>query len=145
MFENFLLTSTSSSLTLLFKPSFCIRNDSFMLEISFTLVSRLCRYYWENTMNMSAESNRVQEYILWFNFILGSNFILNCFKLIIIHYNTQKRKKTKFEPRIKFDHDIYNSFFISLPSTTWQIWALLFITNLSPFFGKCLSWHLQRT
>ena len=65
---------------------------------------------------MSAESNRVQEYILQFNFILGSNFILNCFKLIIIHYNTQKQKKTKFEPRIKFDHDIYNSSYLHIPA-----------------------------
>ena len=27
--------------------------------------------------------------MLWFNLILGSNFILLCFKLIIIHYNSQ--------------------------------------------------------
>ena len=27
---------------------------------------------------------------LWFNFILGLNFIFFCFKLIIIHYHTQK-------------------------------------------------------
>ena len=45
--------------------------------------------------------------MLWFNFILGSNFIFLCFKLIIIHYNTQKRKKIKFEPRIKFNYNIY--------------------------------------
>ena len=41
-------TSTSSSLTLLFKLSFCTLNDSFILEISFTLLSRLCKYFWEN-------------------------------------------------------------------------------------------------
>ena len=34
-------------------------------------------------------------YMLWFNFILGSNLIFLCFKLIIIHYNTQKQKKKK--------------------------------------------------
>ena len=45
--------------------------------------------------------------MLWFNFILGSNFIFLCFKLVIIHYNTQKQKKTKFEPRIKLNHNIY--------------------------------------
>ena len=45
--------------------------------------------------------------MLWFNFILGSNFIFHCFKLVIIHYNTQKQKKTKFEPRIKLNHNIY--------------------------------------
>ena len=45
--------------------------------------------------------------MLWFNFILGSNFIFHCFKLVIIHYNKQKQKKTKFEPRIKSNHNIY--------------------------------------
>ena len=45
--------------------------------------------------------------MLWFNFILDSNFIFLCFKLIILHYNTQKQKKRKFEPRIKLNHNIY--------------------------------------
>ena len=40
--------------------------------------------------------------MLWFYFILGSNFIFLCFKLVIIHYNTQKQKKTKFEPKINW-------------------------------------------
>ena len=31
--------------------------------------------------------------MLWFNFILGLNFITLCFKLIIIHYHTQKQRK----------------------------------------------------
>ena len=43
--------------------------------------------------------------MLWFNFILGSNFIFLCFKFIIKHYNTQKQKETKFEPRIKLNHN----------------------------------------
>ena len=43
--------------------------------------------------------------MLWFNFILGSNFIF----LIIIHYHTQKQKKIKFEPRIKLNHSIYTN------------------------------------
>ena len=45
--------------------------------------------------------------MLWFNFILDSNFIFLCFKLIILHYNTQKQKKREFEPRIKLNHNIY--------------------------------------
>ena len=45
--------------------------------------------------------------MFWFNFILGSNFVFLCFKLIIIHYNTHKQKKRKFEPRIKLDHNRY--------------------------------------
>ena len=44
--------------------------------------------------------------MLWFSFILGSNFIFLCFKLIIIHYNTQEQKKRKFEPRIKLNPNI---------------------------------------
>ena len=36
-----------------------------------------------------------------------SNFIFLCFKLIIIHYNTQKQKKIKFEPRLKLNHNTY--------------------------------------
>ena len=46
-------------------------------------------------------------YMLWFNFILGSNFISLCLKLTIIHYITQKQKNIKFEPRIKLTHNIY--------------------------------------
>ena len=48
-----------------------------------------------------------EKYMLWFNFILGLNFIFFCFKLIIIHYHTQKQKKIKFKPRIKLNHNIY--------------------------------------
>ena len=45
--------------------------------------------------------------MLWFNFILGLNFIFLCFKLIIIHYHTLKQKKIKLTPRIKLNHNIY--------------------------------------
>ena len=43
--------------------------------------------------------------LLWFNFILGLNFILLCFKLIIIHYHTQKQRKIQFKLRIKLNHN----------------------------------------
>ena len=51
--------------------------------------------------------------MLWFNFILGSNFIFFCFKLIVILLSDyisipKKQKNTKFEPRIKLNHNIYN-------------------------------------
>ena len=46
--------------------------------------------------------------MLWFNFILGLNYMFVCFKVIIIHYHTQKQKKRKFEPRIKLNHNRYN-------------------------------------
>ena len=51
--------------------------------------------------------------MLWFNFILGSNFIFLCFKLVIIHYNTQKQKKTKFKPKINWT--------TTSMSTIWQL------------------------
>ena len=46
-------------------------------------------------------------YMLWFSFILGSNFIFLCFKLIIIYYHTQKQKKIKFKLKTKLNHNIY--------------------------------------
>ena len=45
------------------------------------------------------------EDMLWFNFILGLNFIFFCFKLIIKYYHTQKQKKIEFKPRIELNHN----------------------------------------
>ena len=45
-------------------------------------------------------------YLLWFNFVLGLNFIFFCFKLIILHYHTYCQRKIKFKPRTKLDHNI---------------------------------------
>ena len=45
--------------------------------------------------------------LLWFNFILGSNFI---YSSNLLSYNIlphPKAKKIKFEPRIKLNHNIY--------------------------------------
>ena len=53
-------------------------------------------------------------YMLWFNFILGLNFISLCFKLIIIHYHTQKQREIKFKPRIKLNHNICNKRFAKI-------------------------------
>ena len=36
------------------------------------------------------------------------NFFFFCFKLIIRHYRTVKRKKRKFKPKIKLNQKIYN-------------------------------------
>ena len=41
--------------------------------------------------------------MLWFNFILGLNFIFLCFKVIIMHYHTPKQ-------RTKLNYNIYNIF-----------------------------------
>ena len=45
--------------------------------------------------------------MLWFNFILDLNFIFLCFKLVIIHYLTQRQNKIKFKPRTKLNHNVY--------------------------------------
>ena len=42
-------------------------------------------------------------YMLWFNFILGVNFISFCFKLIITHNHAQKQREIKFKTRIKLN------------------------------------------
>ena len=60
--------------------------------------------------------------MLWFNFILGLNFIFFCFKLIIIHYHTPKQKKIKFKPRIKLNHNRYIAFLSYVAGTTMMLW-----------------------
>ena len=47
----------------------------------------------------------VVQFYPWFKF----SFLLfqTHYRVIIIHYLTQKQKKRKFEPRIKLNHDIY--------------------------------------
>ena len=42
-----------------------------------------------------------QLYILWFNFILGLNFISLCYTLIIIHHHTPKQSKIKTKDKIE--------------------------------------------
>ena len=55
--------------------------------------------------------------MLWFNFILGLNFISIFFKLIIIHYQTPKQRELKFKPRIKYDpQQIY--------ATNYKMWVI---------------------
>ena len=43
----------------------------------------------------------VVQFYPWFK------FISLCFKLIIIHYHTQKQTEIKFKPSIKLNHNIY--------------------------------------
>ena len=54
--------------------------------------------------------------MLWFNFIPGLSFRFFSFKLIFVHYHTQKQKKIKFKPRIKLNHNIY----ITKKKTIWK-------------------------
>ena len=44
--------------------------------------------------------------MLWFNFFYGLNFISLCYKLIIMYYDTPKRREIRFKPRIKLNHNI---------------------------------------
>ena len=69
--------------------------------------------------------------MLWFDYILGLNFISLCFKLIIIHYHTQQRE-IKFILRIKLNHNIHNN----LPvDRTQPHFNLIFHTKI-----KCLGY-----
>ena len=43
-------------------------------------------------------------YVLWFNFILGLNFIFFCFWVWLCMIMSLKQKKVKFKPRIKLNH-----------------------------------------
>ena len=43
--------------------------------------------------------------MLWFNFVLGLNFISF---VSIIHYHTPNPRKIKFKARIKLNHNIYS-------------------------------------
>ena len=60
-------------------------------------------------------------YMLWFSFILGSNFIFLCCKLIIIYYYTQKQRKIKFKPKTKLNHNIYCYAFRPLNRERWLV------------------------
>ena len=76
----------------------------------------------ECTIQSTPGSGYVYIYMLWFNFILGLNFIFLCFKLIIIHYHTQKQREIKFKPRIKLNHNIY------INGSSYYMGALWFLT-----------------
>ena len=56
--------------------------------------------YLSERVNIYSNTDQVL-YMLWFNFILGSNFIFRRCKLIIIHYHYPKAKanKDKIEPQ----------------------------------------------
>ena len=78
-------------------------------ECSFSSMKRL-KTSLRKTMTderLSWSSLAILQYMLWFSFILGLNFISFCFKLVIIHYRTRKQREIKFEPSIKLNHNIF--------------------------------------
>ena len=64
-----------------------------------------------SVMSIYSSPRYEKMYMLWFNFILGLNFIFFCFKLIIIRYHTQKHREIRFKPRTKLNHKIYSQLF----------------------------------
>ena len=48
--------------------------------------------------------------LLLFSSLFQSLVTVSGFKLVIIHYHTQKERKERFEPRIKLNHNIHAKF-----------------------------------
>ena len=60
--------------------------------------------------------------MLWFNFILGINFIFPCFKLIIILFRTQKQRKIQMSTKDKSElQDIYFILIVSAQQDDLQL------------------------
>ena len=72
---------------------------SLLTEVTFGLLAVISYLY--------SVYQLVYNYMLWFSFILGLNFIFLYLKLIIIHYHTQKQREIKFKLRMKLNHNIY--------------------------------------
>ena len=65
--------------------------------------------------------------MLWFNFILGLNFISLCHKLIITDYHTPKQRKIKLKPRIKLnDNNEVEVNYSFVPLNNFSLFAMCF-------------------
>ena len=64
-------------------------------------------FRWRDYPNIPFAYTHINLKMLRFNFILGLNFIFSCFKLLIVHYHSQKQKKIEFKSRMKLNHNIY--------------------------------------
>ena len=97
-------------------------------------------------------------YMLWFNFILGLNFIFFCFwvwKCMIMIY---KQKKIKTKPRIKLKHNTHTHTHTHTHKKNIEIWQeqksgqmtlycsfhLLFGLSIRRFWGKRERWKRKR-
>ena len=56
--------------------------------------------------SMRSPKRSATMYVLWFNFILGLNFIFFCFCVWLCMIMSLKQKKIKFKPRIKLNHNL---------------------------------------
>ena len=87
-------------------------------------------------------------HMLWFNFILGLNFIFLCFKLIIIHYHTTKTKENKFKPKVKITFLQFSNS-VAMEMHCWIVIQSMQLNQLSLAFSSFLAqkrcsiiWHL---
>ena len=74
--------------------------------------------------------------MLWFNFILGSNFFLLFLGMVMYDNNmimSLKQKKRKFEPRMKLNHNIYLDASRLGVFTTIHPSCIFLIKNILPF------------
>ena len=78
-------------------------------------------------------------YTLWFNVILGSNVIFLCFKLIVIHYNTQ------LQPLV-LSYDPFSSWAIqclSVQKHNWKGMGNAQLWVIQQEFNFVANWSLQ--
>ena len=84
------------------------------------------------------------EYLLWFNFILGFNFIFLRFQT---HYHTllYPKKKSKLKPRIKLNNNItrYSSSHYLFTVTTFKAFQLRSFVLLSNNFHVFIIWFIR--
>jgi len=93
-------------------------------------------YTWRGLFSEFFTVCRGKLQLLWFNFILGLNFIFHFFKLIIIHYHTPKQREIKFKPRTKLKHNTtvlcgllpHGGYLAQLPSTQ-RVFHRLFLAT----------------
>ena len=75
-----------------------------MIKIVHELFLFVKRNYRQSVGNV-LEMNEINIMLL-FNFILGLILIFSCFKIIIIHYHTQRQRKLKIKPIKKLNDNI---------------------------------------
>ena len=125
----------------------------FIWAVSFSGESRtLAKVWWQEDCGHTHQwgksvifyrvCNALTMYVLWFNFILGLNFIFFCLWVWQCMIMSLKQKKIKFKPRIKLNHNICMTYNKVPPSNycmyahfRWVLlelqWELLWWVNAS--------------
>ena len=103
-------------------------------------------YYYVHAKNIT--------FMLWFKFIVGSNFIFLCLKLITTDYHTPKQRKINLSHRIKLNHHTYNSyirgFMVIIKTNKNNVYSLMnkqecFIKFKTPVTAECFRLNKERT